>query len=74
MTSNKRSSRSAEAVAASHSAGATMSGPLTRIVRRVTKFVQGLLFDHAYSNVLFAIVMLAELILGITIIQRIACE
>ncbi len=63
----KRVSR--HAVAASPSASS-----LPRLLRWPVSFARGLLFDHAYFRTLFVSVLLAELVLGIAIIQRIACQ
>jgi hypothetical protein len=42
--------------------------------RGLLGLVRGLLFDHAFFPLFFVLVMLGELVLGVAIIQRVACQ
>jgi hypothetical protein len=62
-----------ETSTSSSSKSSSSSSFLPRLLRTPYQFVHGFLFDHSYWNIFFPAVLLAEFILGMAIIQRIAC-
>ena len=54
------------------SASSSSDAPGAR--RGLLGLVRGLLFDHAFFPLFFVLVMLGELVLGVAIIQRVACQ
>jgi hypothetical protein len=56
----------------SASSASSSDAPAAR--RGLQGLVRGLLFDHAFFPLFFVLVMLGELVLGVVIIQRVACQ
>jgi hypothetical protein len=47
---------------------------LPSFLRGPAKFAHGLLFHHSQFRTLFALILLAEFVLGCIIIQKVACQ